>query len=373
MPAVKPYRIKPIHGSRNLAVVYWDASQQKQVERSTGCQDPESAEKEAAKIYGQYLQSNPVAPKGPKPIVSLEKTAVKYLEQNQAQYRPDTFAGLFGYFERLAREFPSLTDVTRPKVREYIGRRLKEVSTGTVRHELSCLRVLLNWAEDVGIIPEAPSVPTVRRGVSGTRYARGKGEGRDSRVAADFVTPAESERILALLPEFCEKHGEVRPTFPIRARFLVQYDLCLRPATMDRIRSPENWRPGQEFLELDSSVMKKNRTSRKMLTPRAKEALELIYRGPGLLFGQHDYRPQLQKAAAAVLDEYRANRFCGQHFRSHRATHLSLEGIKPTALQHLMDHEALSTTSRYIRTSDVDTVVELRRLGVLPSKGEAAE
>ena len=135
---------------------------------------------------------------------------------------------------------------------------------------------------------------------------------------------------------------------------------------MDRLSAPEHWRPGSDWLELPAAIMKTKKASRKLLSTRAKAALESAYRGPGRIFGHHDYRKQIAKAVKAVLDETRAGRFCAQHFRSERITHFFDAGGKLLQASKLADHSRASTTDIYARPSEKLLVRELRRQGGYP-------
>lgn len=362
MPSTKHaggYSLRRGNGSSNYAVIYWDKHAKKQREKSTGCSDIEAAEKEAARIYAEYL-TRPPEPAEPKVDLPLSKVAGEYLEANQATWRGPTFEGLFGYYERLAKEWPSLLDVTTPSVRNFIGRRLQEVTAKSVAKDLSALRTLMNWAAEQGKIEVAPIIPSVRKRVLGTPYSERR------RVAADVVTVDEVQKLLDSLPEFSDRASPGSHVYPIRPRFVLQYEHALRPETVDKLASADHWRPGQETLILDPYAMKESEQSRKTLTPPAKEALEIVYRKPGLLFGKHKhYGEYIFAAASKVLDPLRAGRFTMQHFRSIRLSHLAAMGMSAGALMAFADHADLSTTSRYIRPSETAATDELRRLGLV--------
>ena len=92
------------------------------------------------------------------------------------------------------------------------------------------------------------------------------------------------------------------------------------------------------------------------LSKRARAALDSVieslgegYEGP--IFGAHDYRGHIQKAARDALPRELAERFCGAHLRSARITHLLEGGSNVVGVQHLAGHKLLSTTSKYVRPS----------------------
>lgn len=86
------------------------------------------------------------------------------------------------------------------------------------------------------------------------------------------------------------------------------------------------------------------------LSARACEALDAVCPSKGLVFGKHDYRAQLEKAARSVLSSDRADAFCGAHLRSARITHWT-EDPKASlaAAQYLAGHKRTETTARCIK------------------------
>lgn len=88
------------------------------------------------------------------------------------------------------------------------------------------------------------------------------------------------------------------------------------------------------------------------LSARARGALVDLY-GTGqpataLIFGRHDYRPALAKAAKAAglpsLAPY--------DFRHNRATHLMDAGAAMTGVAYLLGHRQLTTTNRYAKSNE---------------------
>ena len=61
------------------------------------------------------------------------------------------------------------------------------------------------------------------------------------------------------------------------------------------------------------------------ISDAAREALEEVRPEAGLVFGDHDYREHLAKAAGKALPKEVAERFCGAHLRSARLTRCSAE------------------------------------------------
>lgn len=70
----------------------------------------------------------------------------------------------------------------------------------------------------------------------------------------------------------------------------------------------------------------------------------------GLIFGKHDYRDQLRKAAEAVLDPRRGATFTAYDLRHLRLTQLAEAG-NILGVAFLAGHKRATTTDRYLRPS----------------------
>jgi integrase len=103
----------------------------------------------------------------------------------------------------------------------------------------------------------------------------------------------------------------------------VAWESSLRPATLDKLSVPENYRPGCAALTISDEV-DKNRFRRELpLSENAREALDSVCPTSGIIFGAHDFRTLLRAAAkAAGIDEYRAKHISDYDFRHSRLTHL---------------------------------------------------
>jgi len=243
--------------------------------------------------------------------------------------------------------------VTPAKCKEYMAARLQKVRSQTVRHELSALRTLLAWAAETGIIEEAPTIPSVPKRVLGSPYEKKR------RTKPDQHSVEDIENFLLALPVFTPKIGFVR------ARFILGYEMVLRPSLLDRLETPQHWSKGLDYLTIDADIMKGRRPSRKRLTARAKAALEEACPAkPGLIFGHHDYRLVVQ-AAALTLPAEKREHFTGAHLRSAGLSHFLEAGASLSAAQHLADHLHATTTDRYLRTSETALTKELERQGRL--------
>jgi len=153
--------------------------------------------------------------------------------------------------------------------------------------------------------------------------------------------------LLASLPAWSIPRGG-RDAFPIRARFIVAYETSLRPATLDALSVPEHWSRGRASLTVTDAIDKARFGREVPLTAAAVAALESVGRR-GLIFGAHDYRHQLEKAAKQVLPAQKAKTFCAYDFRHARLTEIAEKNL--LAAQYMGGHKKVTTTAIYVRPS----------------------
>jgi integrase len=157
------------------------------------------------------------------------------------------------------------------------------------------------------------------------------------------------------------KSQKARQRLPIRARFRVQFETGLRPSTIDALSIPEHYTKGASLLHITPEIDKVRNAREVPLTPAARKALDAViatlpkgadgspYKGP--IFGHHDYRKHVRKAAAKALPAAAATVFTGAHLRSARITAwLEATGNLP-GVQHLVGHQDTRSTNRYLRPS----------------------
>lgn len=236
-------------------------------------------------------------------------------------------------------EAPQL--ITRQRVSQYSSARLKVVKRTTVQKERSTLRSFLSWCHEQGYLPEPPEFPSLPRRAAGTPHPqRRRGKPTD-------LTPEECRAIIECMPPWSTPRGG-RPPFPVRSRFIVAHELGLRPATMDGLAQPDHWSTGEGRVRITDEIDKARFGREVPLTQAAQDALESVAR-PGLLFGSHDYRPQLQKAAKATgLPLSKVATFCAYDLRHARATELAETGNLP-GVAYVLGHKRVTTTSLYVR------------------------
>jgi integrase len=222
--------------------------------------------------------------------------------------------------------------------RSFATSRLGEVTRSTVRKELSSMFQFFDWAIHHGHINSAPPRPTLQRGVAGKRSG-------PQRPKAVDVTREEALAIIKLLPEWCETN-RAEP-FRVRDAIAFAYETGLRPSTIARLEVPTHWVHGRKMLTITADIDKARYSRECPLSATAITILERCAGTSGPIFGRHDYRIQLKRAAAAVLDSARAKSFAAYDFRHARTTHLLAESNDLLGTAYLVGHRQITTTNRY--------------------------
>lgn len=236
-------------------------------------------------------------------------------------------------------------DLTDKTIESYVRNRLREVKGKTLRNELSALRQLLNWLVLNEHMSELPKVPVIKSSVSGTA------DSARHRTAAPELTKEEVWAVIQLLPERSEHAG-----WPVKARAEFAYETGLRPETLNKLKTPDNYSVGSAELTLTEEDDKELYGRIVPLTLAARAAIDRVCPEEGLIFGRHRIErytgPAAAKAAQKkLISPDKARIFTPQHFRSARATHWLDDGAPLTAVQYLLGHKHVSTTSRYVRPS----------------------
>ena len=310
-----------------------------------GTRDRVEAASKASEVYARIV-SGELDPTERVVVSGMPTTKAggEWLAKSAGLIRESTRESYEGYVVQLARHFATLDDFTESNFERYYSKRLSVAQRTSLKKELSAARGLLRFSHSRGWISKIPVVPPLPHKAKGTKFAKPR------RVAADEYSPEEIEAILMALPEWSrERRGE--PKYPIRARFIVGYEQALRPELLNRLSVPEHWAPGRPYIWMSAEADKTGKARRKWLTELSKVVLEAVAPAEGLIFGDHDCRHHVKAAAASVLDPWRAKRFCGQHFRSARLTHLAEFGNLP-GVQDIAGHERVSTTALYVRATE---------------------
>lgn len=270
--------------------------------------------------------------------------------------------------------FVEQTGFTRERFHLYLKTRLGHVLKATVKKERSALLNFLVWALGAGEIdppeyaPPAPLDPDQRdqwaddvanswvprlgkRGL-GTNYKYRR------RIASFDISPEQAEKLIAALPEWST--AKRVPPFAVRARFVVAYETTLRPSTLDRLLVPQHYQIGSDRLQLSADTDKARYGREVPLTERARHELDNLLRHyervsgqphTGPIFGKHDYRQHVRKAARVALPPQQAERFAATHLRAHGITHLLESGANLLGVQFRAGHKQIATTSKYAKPS----------------------
>jgi len=318
--------------------------QGKRREVTTRQRDPGKASEIAGQIYADFVSGRVKrASTGAltHPATPIDELCAEWI----ADIMPEIADGTDGTYETYARHwsahFKTLGAVTSAGIGDYQRRRLESVQRTTVVKERSALLRFLTWLEEKEHLHEVPTFPKLAKKAVGVRHKQAR------KPPQIELTPAESEAILAALPEFSLRSRKGK-RFPVRARFVLAYDSGLRPETIDLLVGADVTLAGLHIrAEAD-----KNRWDRVVpLTARAQAALRSL--GPKRpdepLFGDHDYRTVFRKACIEALGPERGKLPTMYDLKHARVTHLLDAGAPVTGIRYLtgtnvaLDHYVQST------------------------------
>jgi integrase len=275
------------------------------------------------------------------PSTPFEDLFTRFVTEVESEIDEDT-AELWELYggTHFAPFFKAVVNFTKAKAATYSRERLKHVKRVTVQKELSVLRRFAAWCEEQGYCTAPPEVPNPPRRAVGTPY-KVRRRGKPTELDIDEV-----RKLINSLDEWSASR-RVKP-FPIRARFILEFETTLRPATLSELSVPENYQPGARGLTITDEI-DKSRFGRELpLTEEARAALDAVCPEQGVIFGEHDYRDALKKAAHAVLAESKAKTFTAYDLRHARLTQLAESGNLPGAA-YLAGHRKVTTTATYVR------------------------
>lgn len=346
------WKLRPPRGPRgSFAVRFrWDGEDH---EQSTGTRDIELAAVEAARIYARVIASPKRERAAARDPGDLEGAITQWIETLEGTRDPRTLEGytIYGSSHWIP-FFSGMHRLTDAETLKYMQARLAKVSASTVRKELSALRGFCRWAESERLIPPV-RVPSVPKRAVGTAFKHRR------RSAAIELSPSEVAKLIKALPEWSSSPRV--PSFPVRARFQVAYETGLRPELVALLSVPENYERGAKSLNITPNIDKGRWSRRVPLSPEAQRALKRVCPEKGVIFGMHDYRTQIRRAATKALPPDRAKLFTGAHLRSARATHWLDNGAPLTGVQFLLGHLRTDTTAKYIRPSERAAKAALRK------------
>ena len=321
----------------------------------TGTSDLATAKERAVQLYADVVSGRrPSHDSAPlKADTQLLDIAAEWIANTESEVSPQTHNHRLGCVgTHLAPFFGTLDNVTNATCAGYVRERLKKVKKETVKKELSVLRGFLDWCVEQGFLDEAPTVSSPKRNMLGTPHPVRR------RKEATPITEEEANAIIARLPVLSESR-KTEP-FAVRARVRFAFETGLRPATVAGLRVPEHYTPGSEMLKITDEI-DKNRYGRELpLSEAAREALDSVCPEKCLIFGKHDMRDQLRKAAKGILDDERLRRFTIYDLRTLRATLLAAGGDLP-ATAYLMGWKQVTTANIYAKPTQRAAARLLRR------------
>lgn len=310
-----------------------------------GTTDPREAAGRAASEYAAVVSGRrrPLSRRGEgRPLLELPALLAEWIDAQKGVLDDETVKTLTTYAKHYLGFFVSLDRMTDESSKDYGRARLQKVLRRTVLKELSFLRHFYGWCVEQRVMTVAPFVAIPKRTSTGVRSGR-------QRAKPVEVSAEEARAIVELLPVSSKTIGGRK--WPVRGRFLVAWETGLRPASLARLRAPENFHAGAQSLVLDDADDKARYGRTLPLSATARAALEaaLPPEGAGLLFGRHRLDKALKAAAAEVLGPDRGKNFAAYDFRHGFGTHLVDEGAPLTGVAYLMGHKRLSTTDRYVK------------------------
>lgn len=340
---------------------------------STGQSDPRKASEEAARIYARVVAGGAARPASTRallnrPLIELFAEWLSTLEGSLDVETIRTYETTY-VGKHWPAHFRSVEEMCSEVARErYRSARLKVATSQTVKKETWVADKFLRWCKKNKVIAATP--PALEwDNEMGTRTGKQRKHARE-------LDAAQVEAFLVELPTWFEvgKRAHKKKPFPIRDRFVFGYETGLRPATLSELV----WSDWKGATLLIRSEVDKIRFGREVpLSARAQEALERTIHGalargvpnlPGdLIFGDHEYLKSIAGAAKrAGLDGV-----APYDLRHARATHLADAGAAITGIGYLVGHKQMTTTNRYLHTSEKAAKLALettaKRVSEVPS------
>lgn len=252
---------------------------------------------------------------------------------------------------------------------EFLSWRLQLVTRSTMKKEKSNLCLFFEWLKAHHYIKSLPAV-SLPKGAGTKKLSNGRGYVID-------LKPTEAARIVAAMPVWSNRASRKQDQV---GRFLVRpfFDFMsmtgLREATIERLEVPRNWQPGRKSIRLDDADDKAKYGREFPLTDAAAALLTEYAPDVGHIFGHHDFRKHVKAAAAIVFADRPelAEKFGGYHLRHFIGTYLAgRAGTNLPAVQHVLGHKDLGTTSKYVHATEADARTLLE--AVEQERGKAAK
>jgi len=302
--------------------------------------DRRALEEEAASTYAEIVSGR----RRPQVVRASDEDLADILGEWVAEIetlQPTSAGAFLVYAGHFVEHFDDLAVMaSEESLNDYQLARLAKVLRRSVQKEMSAAMRFLRWCKSRELLEVVPARPPMARGLLGKRAGVQRAKPVD-------VTRAEAIKIIAALPLYSErKVGGKR--FIIRDRMRFAWELGLRPATLDRLEVPRNWRQGSRVLELHDTDDKARFGRSIDLTAPAKAILEKHAPASGLIFGAHELDWYLKEAAAKVLDKARAKDFAAYDFRHGRARYLLDVSQDLRGVAYVLGHKQVTTTNRYV-------------------------
>lgn len=321
---------------------------------STGERDPGAAREKAAAIYTRVISGRQVAVIGTDkehrlaPLVDL---IAFWLADVESELDPETIKTYTQYSRRWLDHFQTLERFVAPRaLADFKNVRLSQVTASSVRKELSAMRGFFRWcsSDAQGILASEPIIPSIKKRAVGTRAS--------TRLPAPEVSAGQAIAFLRHLPEF---GGKGKNVFPVRTRFVVQWETTLRPATLAALEAGVHYRRGSAELQVPNGDDKARLGRAIPLTPAARAALDAVCPDVGLIFGKHDYRTHIHRARDAAK---MPAGFVAYALRHARITNFLEETGNLPAAQYMAGHKHATTTNKYVRPSKRAAETMLRQI-----------
>jgi len=236
---------------------------------------------------------------------------------------------------------------------DYMRCRLTKVKRTTLKKELSALNRLFDWMVEQKLLGAKPTIPRISKRATGTPHPQGKRE-------TVTLTPEEMDAIVAQLP-VRSKLG-----YPMRAYYELMRETGLRPSTLHRLKTPDDYQPGAPYLTIREDADKARYGRELPLSDRARSALDSACPDRGAIFPKFDGRHTLRKAAlTAGLDPERASKVSAYDLRHSLATELTERSGNLVGVGYLLGHKHVTTTNHYVhaRRRAAESVLSGHRLG----------
>jgi integrase len=313
---------------------------------STGTRDPDEAARTAATIYAASV-SGRRRTRSRTGKHEIETLGSEWLVDSDQSIDPETNSKYEQYVAAWATFFVTLNRVTGPSIEDFWRARLREVKRRTVIKQLYALNGFLRWCRSRQLLEEIPRYDMPPKSATGT-----PAKGRTAVETVPLSAP-EVEALLAKLPEWSAKKQKNGKRWRVRDRFVIAWETALRPATLDGIMAPGDYKQGGKALRIRDEIDKARFGREVPLSARAREALDRCAPQVGRVLGRvdsHTACAYLRAAAAAsTLPTDKAQHVKPYDLRHARLTLLAESG-NLVGVAYLAGHKAITTTNRYVHS-----------------------